>query len=162
VGTPKLAFVDSGIAANLLGVDVRTLLRPGGPFGPLLEGFVLMELARQLTWSRQRAELFRHSDPSLRASAARGPGQRPVAGLNQVADAGRWTVVPAHTGTTGHSPGSQAPGMPDKCRKSGNGRRRKGDTRERSQLLNHLWTPDTPQPHVVLGCLHHEVTVHDH
>jgi len=57
IGTPKLAFVDSGIAANLLGADVRTLLRPGGPFGPLLEGFVLMELARQLTWSRQRAEL---------------------------------------------------------------------------------------------------------
>jgi uncharacterized protein len=60
IGTPKLAFVDSGIAANLLGADVRTLLRPGGPFGPLLEGFVLMELARQLTWSRQRAELFHY------------------------------------------------------------------------------------------------------
>ena len=60
IGTPKLAFVDSGIAANLLGADVRSLLRPGGPFGPLLEGFVLMELARQLTWSRQRAELFHY------------------------------------------------------------------------------------------------------
>jgi uncharacterized protein len=60
IGTPKLAFVDSGIAANLLGADVRTLLRPGGPFGPLLEGFVLMELARQLTWSQQRAELFHY------------------------------------------------------------------------------------------------------
>jgi Predicted ATPase (AAA+ superfamily) len=56
VGTPKLAFTDSGIAANLLGADARSLLRPGGRFGPLLEGFVLMELARQLTWSRQRAE----------------------------------------------------------------------------------------------------------
>jgi predicted AAA+ superfamily ATPase len=60
IGTPKLAFVDSGIAANLLGADVRSLLRPGGQFGPLLEGFVLMELARQLTWSRQRAELFHY------------------------------------------------------------------------------------------------------
>ena len=60
VGTPKLAFVDSGIAANLLGADVRSLLRPGGKFGPLLEGFVLMELARQLTWSRQRVELFHY------------------------------------------------------------------------------------------------------
>jgi len=60
VGTPKLAFVDSGIAANLLGADVRSLLRPGGQFGPLLEGFVLMELARQLTWSSQRAELFHY------------------------------------------------------------------------------------------------------
>ncbi len=60
IGTPKLAFVDSGIAANLLGADIRSLLRPGGPFGPLLEGFVLMELARQLTWTRQRAELFHY------------------------------------------------------------------------------------------------------
>jgi uncharacterized protein len=60
VGTPKLAFTDSGIAANLLGADVRSLLRPGGRFGPLLEGFVLMELARQVTWSRQRAELFHY------------------------------------------------------------------------------------------------------
>ncbi|MQA17539.1 MAG: DUF4143 domain-containing protein [Pseudonocardiaceae bacterium] len=32
----------------------------GGPFGPLLEGFVLMELARQLTWSEERAELFHY------------------------------------------------------------------------------------------------------
>jgi predicted AAA+ superfamily ATPase len=60
VGTPKLAFVDSGIAANLLGTDARSLLRPDGSFGPLLEGFVLMELARQLTWSQQRAELFHY------------------------------------------------------------------------------------------------------
>ena len=40
VGTPKLAFTDSGIAANLLGADARSFLRPGGRFGPLLEGFV--------------------------------------------------------------------------------------------------------------------------
>ena len=57
VGTPKLAFVDSGVAANLVSADTRNLLRPGGQFGPLMEGFVLMELARQLTWSRERAEL---------------------------------------------------------------------------------------------------------
>jgi predicted AAA+ superfamily ATPase len=60
IGMPKLTFVDSGIAANLLGADVRSLLRPGGPFGPLLEGFVVMELARQLTWARQRVELFHY------------------------------------------------------------------------------------------------------
>ncbi len=44
--TPKVAFVDSGIAASLIGADARSLLRPDGQFGPLLEGFVLMELAR--------------------------------------------------------------------------------------------------------------------
>jgi uncharacterized protein len=59
-GTPKVAFVDSGIAANVLGADARNLIRPGGQLGPLLEGFVLMELARQLTWSRARAELFHY------------------------------------------------------------------------------------------------------
>jgi predicted AAA+ superfamily ATPase len=60
IGTPKVAFVDSGIAANLLGADSRSLLRPDGAFGPLLEGFVLMELARQLTWSEERVELFHY------------------------------------------------------------------------------------------------------
>jgi predicted AAA+ superfamily ATPase len=59
-GTPKVAFVDSGIAANLLGADARNLIRPDGQLGPLLDGFVLMELARQLTWSRERAELFHY------------------------------------------------------------------------------------------------------
>jgi hypothetical protein len=58
--TPKVAFVDSGLAANLLDNDARTLVRPGGMFGPLLEGFVLMELARQLTWAEHRAELFHY------------------------------------------------------------------------------------------------------
>jgi predicted AAA+ superfamily ATPase len=57
-GAPKVAFVDSGLAASLLGADVHGLLRPDGAFGPLLEGFVTMELARQLGWSRERADLF--------------------------------------------------------------------------------------------------------
>jgi predicted AAA+ superfamily ATPase len=60
VGTPKVAFVDSGVAASLLNANVRNLLRPGGEFGPLLEGFVLMELARQLTWADERAGLFHY------------------------------------------------------------------------------------------------------
>nr|WP_061296544.1 DUF4143 domain-containing protein [Herbidospora cretacea] len=58
--TPKVAFVDSGVAANLLGVDAHSLLRPGGPFGALLEGFVLMELARQATWSETRVDLHHY------------------------------------------------------------------------------------------------------
>lgn len=60
VGTSKVALVDSGIAANLLGQDVDSLRQPDSPLGPLLEGFVAMEIARQLTWSRQRAELFHY------------------------------------------------------------------------------------------------------
>lgn len=54
---PKVAFVDSGVAANLLAQDEASLRRPDAPVGGLLEGFVTMELARQLTWSHTRAEL---------------------------------------------------------------------------------------------------------
>ncbi|GIE98086.1 hypothetical protein Ari01nite_55510 [Paractinoplanes rishiriensis] len=60
--TPKLFFVDSGIAAQEVGTDARSLLRPAGQFGPLLESFVLSELARQLTWSRHQAELSHYRD----------------------------------------------------------------------------------------------------
>ncbi|APE37612.1 hypothetical protein BOX37_30920 [Nocardia mangyaensis] len=58
--TPKLAFVDSGVAAHQIGADARSLLRPTGQLGGLLEGFVLMELARQLTWSDEEVELFHY------------------------------------------------------------------------------------------------------
>lgn len=60
VATPKVAMVDSGIAANLLGLDARSLRRPTSPLGPLLEGFVAMEIARQLTWSRHRADMYHY------------------------------------------------------------------------------------------------------
>jgi uncharacterized protein len=60
----KLIFVDSGIAANEIAVDARALLRPGAPFGQLLESFVLSELSRQLTWSKQPAELSHYRDHS--------------------------------------------------------------------------------------------------
>ena len=57
---PKIAFVDSGIAAHQLGSDARSLLRPTGHFGPLLEGFVVTELARQITWSDEEVALFHY------------------------------------------------------------------------------------------------------
>lgn len=57
---PKLALVDSGVAADLLGLDVDSLARLGPALGPLLEGFVLMELSRQLTWADERADLFHY------------------------------------------------------------------------------------------------------
>ncbi|MFF5176287.1 ATP-binding protein, partial [Micromonospora sp. NPDC000089] len=61
---PKLIFVDSGIAANEIATDARALLRPGAPFGPLLESFVLSELSRQLTWSEQPVDLSHYRDQS--------------------------------------------------------------------------------------------------
>lgn len=60
VGKAKVAFVDSGIAANLLAQDSASLARLDSPLGGLLEGFVAMEIARQLTWSRTRADLFHY------------------------------------------------------------------------------------------------------
>ena len=61
---PKLLFVDSGVAANEIAVDARALLRPGAPFGPLLESFVLSELSRQATWCEQQVELSHYRDQS--------------------------------------------------------------------------------------------------
>jgi predicted AAA+ superfamily ATPase len=60
IGTAKVAMVDSGIAANLLGLDAEGLRQPTSPLGGLLEGFVAMEIARQLTWSERRVELYHY------------------------------------------------------------------------------------------------------
>jgi predicted AAA+ superfamily ATPase len=60
VGTPKLAFVDTGIACSLIGQDAARLGEPGGAGGAMLENFVVMELARQLTWSVERGRLYHY------------------------------------------------------------------------------------------------------
>ena len=60
VGTPKLAFVDTGVACHLIGQDAARLGEPGGAAGPIMENFVVMELARQLTWSEQRGTLHHY------------------------------------------------------------------------------------------------------
>ncbi len=60
IGTPKLAFVDTGIACSLLGQDATRLGEPDGAAGPMMETFVLMEVARQLTWSSERARLYHY------------------------------------------------------------------------------------------------------
>jgi uncharacterized protein len=60
VGTPKLAFVDTGVASHLIGQDAARLGEPGGAAGPIMENFVAMELARQLTWSEERGTLHHY------------------------------------------------------------------------------------------------------
>jgi predicted AAA+ superfamily ATPase len=60
VGTPKLAFVDTGVACHLIGQDAVRLGEPGGAAGPMMENFVVMELARQLTWSDERGRLYHY------------------------------------------------------------------------------------------------------
>jgi predicted AAA+ superfamily ATPase len=79
---PKLLFVDSGMAARLLALDAHTLRRPGAPFGPLLEGFVLSELARQLTWSQELADLYHYRDHNnVEVDAVLENRQRQVVGI---------------------------------------------------------------------------------
>lgn len=60
IGTPKLTYVDSGVACHLLGQDSVRLGEPGSAAGPMIENFVLSELARQLSWSDERASLHHY------------------------------------------------------------------------------------------------------
>ncbi|MDR1999309.1 MAG: ATP-binding protein [Frankiaceae bacterium] len=57
VGQSKYAFVDSGVAAAIIGQNPARLRKPGAALGGLLEGFVAMEIARQLSWSYENARL---------------------------------------------------------------------------------------------------------
>lgn len=56
----KLLFVDTGLCAHLTGRSVRRLKKDDAVVGPLLENFVLGELARQLGWSNARATLHHY------------------------------------------------------------------------------------------------------
>ncbi|MCB0877889.1 MAG: ATP-binding protein [Thermoleophilia bacterium] len=59
--TPKLAFVDSGLAAHVAGVDAKALCDIHNPLrGPFIESFAAMEIARQLTWSTVRARQYHY------------------------------------------------------------------------------------------------------
>jgi uncharacterized protein len=58
VKTPKLYMLDSGLAASLLNVDAERLKREPTLFGGLLENFVVMELFKQLSWNKTRAQLY--------------------------------------------------------------------------------------------------------
>jgi uncharacterized protein len=62
IATPKLMLVDSGLAGHLSGITPRRANRPDTPVGPLLENFVLGELARQLTWATEPIRLYHYRD----------------------------------------------------------------------------------------------------
>lgn len=50
--SPKLYPVDSALMAHLVGLEREGLDVPGAPVGPLLEAFVIGEIAKQIGWSR--------------------------------------------------------------------------------------------------------------
>ncbi len=56
----KVVFVDTGLAANLCGLTEARLRRTDSLVGPLIENFVIGELARQLTWAQTRVQLFHY------------------------------------------------------------------------------------------------------
>jgi uncharacterized protein len=55
IATPKVIFVDTGVASHLTTGTVGD-----APVGGLLENFVLGEIARQLTWSDTFARLYHY------------------------------------------------------------------------------------------------------
>ena len=87
IGTPKLAFVDTGIACHLIGQDAARLDEPGGAAGPVLENFVVMELARQLTWAGSAPA---STTTARRTSLRSTPSSRP-----RTAASWRWRSRPA-------------------------------------------------------------------
>jgi predicted AAA+ superfamily ATPase len=62
VAAPKVLMVDSGLAGQLTGLSLRRAAHPAAPVGPLLENFVLGELARQLTWANEPVRLYHYRD----------------------------------------------------------------------------------------------------
>jgi predicted AAA+ superfamily ATPase len=62
VATPKLMVIDSGLAGHLAGVTLKRAKHPSTPVGPLVENFVLAELARQLSWVEEPVRLYHYRD----------------------------------------------------------------------------------------------------
>lgn len=58
VKSPRLYLDDTGLLAHLLGVDARQVLASPLLLGPLLECFVVNELAKQASWSRTQPAAF--------------------------------------------------------------------------------------------------------
>jgi len=58
VKSPKLMFTDTGLAANLLGLDRERVEQDPGPAGAILENFVVSELYKQAAWSETTVNLF--------------------------------------------------------------------------------------------------------
>ena len=62
VKSPKLYFVDSGLACHLLGVTSESELRRSPFLGPLFEGFVASEIVKQQLNEGRRKEIYYFRD----------------------------------------------------------------------------------------------------
>ncbi|MGH8676358.1 MAG: ATP-binding protein [Burkholderiales bacterium] len=80
--SPKIHLVDPGLAAHLAGYDAPALARDRAALGPLLETFVVAELAKQASWSESGVALYHFRSAAGREVdiVVEGPGGR-VAGV---------------------------------------------------------------------------------
>ena len=62
VKSPKLYFVDSGLACHLLGIDTEAALRRSPFLGPIFEGFVASEILKYQLNSGRRREIYYFRD----------------------------------------------------------------------------------------------------
>ncbi len=60
--SPKLYFVDSGLACHLLGIESEKMLNRSTFLGPLFEGYVASEILKHQTASGRRKELYHFRD----------------------------------------------------------------------------------------------------
>ena len=62
VTTPKVHLLDSGLAASLSGLRAGDWVGNRGPMGPLLESFVVQQLAAQAAWTDADIKLWHYRD----------------------------------------------------------------------------------------------------
>jgi len=58
VKRPKILLNDSGLITHLIGLDERQVERDATSFGHVLEGFVAMELRKQISWSEACPSMY--------------------------------------------------------------------------------------------------------
>ena len=68
VKTPRLFLIDTGMMSALIGADAKryAAIDQGDLAGMLLETFVVMELVKQRTWSKERVDLYFYRDTHQR------------------------------------------------------------------------------------------------
>ena len=62
IKSPKIYFVDSGLASYLLGIDSETMLRRSHFYGAIFEGFVASEIVKLQSGAGRRRELYYFRD----------------------------------------------------------------------------------------------------
>jgi uncharacterized protein len=62
IKSPKVYFVDSGLACHLLGLDTAARLEQSAFLGPLFEGFVASEIAKSQINAGRRREIYHFRD----------------------------------------------------------------------------------------------------